>query len=50
MVAFCAMICPDLAKIGMPSASCDFVKADKEKLTSNEGESGCLNRTGFAGN
>lgn len=31
MVAFCAMICPKIAKIGLFNASDDFVKADKKR-------------------
>ena len=31
MVDFCAMIGPSLAKMGMPSGSGDFVKADRER-------------------
>jgi hypothetical protein len=33
MVAFCAMVFPRIAKIAMPNASDNLVKADKEKPT-----------------
>lgn len=40
MVAFCAIIGPTIAKIGMPSASGDFVKADKERTPEGWGQVG----------
>lgn len=39
MVAFCAMICPKLSKIGMPTRSGDLWKADT-KATNNGGRRG----------